>query len=205
VHDAELEATAPRHLRAGVLVSTASIVWTVASSGAAIALGLAADSIVLVAFGLTGVLDAVGSVTLVVHFRHALHHEAFSDRHERIALRTVTLGLAVVGVYTLIESGNRLVTGVAARATPAGLTVAAVSVIALAFLSRRKRHIAGRIPSRALRADGWLSATGSVLALVTVLGTGLTSSFGWWWADPAAALAVAIAAIALAGFMYRGG
>ena len=90
MHDVELEATPPEHLRAGVRVSAVSIVWTVGSSAAAIVLGLAADSIVLVAFGLTGVLDALGSATLVVHFRHALRHEAFSDRHERIALRTVT-------------------------------------------------------------------------------------------------------------------
>jgi divalent metal cation (Fe/Co/Zn/Cd) transporter len=205
VHDAELEATVPRHLRAGVRVSTASIVWTVASSGAAIILGIAADSIVLVAFGLTGVLDAVGSATLVVHFRHALRHEAFSERYERIALLTVTLGLAVLGSFTIVESGHRLSTGVGARATPAGLTVAAISVAALALLSHRKQQIATRIPSRALRADGWLSATGSLLALVTVVGTGLTSSFGWWWADPAAAVAVAMAAIAIAVLMYRGG
>jgi len=203
VHDVELEATPPEHLRAGVRVSAVSIVWTVGSSAAAIVLGLAADSIVLVAFGLTGVLDALGSATLVVHFRHALRHEAFSDRHERIALRTVTLGLAAVGTFTVIESGHRLSTAVAARATPAGLTVAAISVAVLALLSHRKQQIAGRIPSRALRADGWLSATGSLLALVTVLGTGLTAWFGWWWADPTAALGVGIAAISIAAIMYR--
>jgi divalent metal cation (Fe/Co/Zn/Cd) transporter len=205
VHDAELEATAPIHLRAGVRVSTASIVWTAAASVAAIVLGFASDSIVLVAFGMTGVLDALGSVTLVVHFRHALRHEAFSDRHERLALRTVTLGLLAVGLFTVIESGHRLSTRVAAQATPAGLTVAAISVGALALLSHRKRQIAGRIPSRALRADGWLSATGSLLALITVVGTLLTSSFGWWWADPVAALAVALAAVAIAVLMYRSG
>lgn len=205
MHDENLERTAPRLLHAGVRVSAASIVWTVATSAAAIILGLTAGSIVLVAFGMTGVLDAVGSGALVVHFRHAVRHEAFSERHERIALRTVTFGLVVVGILTAIESVRRLATEATARATPAGSTVAALSVGVLALLSWRKGQIGSRIPSRALRADGWLSATGSLLALVTVGGTVLTSSLGWWWADPAAALAVSIGALAIGATIYRGG
>ena len=58
MHDHELETMAPEHLRAGVRSSTASIAWTVAASVASVALGLGAKSLVLVAFGLTGLLDA---------------------------------------------------------------------------------------------------------------------------------------------------
>jgi hypothetical protein len=35
---------------------------------------------VLVAFGLTGILDAAASATLVVHFHHATRNESFSSR-----------------------------------------------------------------------------------------------------------------------------
>ena len=87
MHDVALESATPGHLRAGVRVSIVSIVWTAAASGAAIAIGIAGHSLVLVAFGATGVLDAAGSATLLVHFRHALRHEAFSAAHERLALR----------------------------------------------------------------------------------------------------------------------
>src|SRR5262245_7685183 len=83
VHDLELDAMAPEHLRAGLRVSTASICWTVVTSAAAVALGLAKGSVVLVAFGAVGTLDVVGSVALVAHFRHALRHDAISDRYER--------------------------------------------------------------------------------------------------------------------------
>src|SRR5213592_2850156 len=97
MHDLELEAVAPSHLRAGLRVSATSIAWTVASSALALEVGLRANSLVLVAFALTGVLDAAGSATLVAHFAHALRHEAFSERHERRALGVVTAGLLVVG------------------------------------------------------------------------------------------------------------
>jgi divalent metal cation (Fe/Co/Zn/Cd) transporter len=204
VHDLDLEAKAPEHLRAGVRISTLSIAWTVCSSVAAVAIALTAKSLVLLAFGLTGLLDAAGSAALVVHFRHALRHEAFSERHERSALRIVTLGLVAIGALTAVESTRRLIDHTPSRAVPEGVVLASLSVAVLAVLSVQKRAIAGRIPSRALLADGWLTATGCLLAVVTVGGTGLASAYGWWWADPAAALLVACLAIAIAVVMSKG-
>ena len=108
MHDLDLEGMAPEHLRAGVRISTMWIAWTVCSSAAAVALGLGARSLVLLAFGFTGLLDAVGSAALVAHFRHALRHETFSERHERRALRIVTIGLVAIGAVTALESARRL-------------------------------------------------------------------------------------------------
>ncbi len=198
------EAIATHHLRAGVRISVVSIVWTVLSGTTAVAVGLSAGSLVLVAFGLTGLLDAAGSATLVVSFRHALQHEALSEGHERTALRVITAGLLLVGTLTAVESIRRLVGGVRPDAAPAGLVLAAASIGVLAVLSVAKLRIAVRIPSRALGADGWLSATGCLLAAVTVAGTGLTSALGWWWADPVAASVVAVGAVSIAAVMARG-
>lgn len=200
----EPEASAVISLRAGLYVSSVSVVWTVVSSTAAVAIGLAAGSLVLVAFGLVGVLDAAGSATLIVHFRHALHHEAFSARHERIALRVVTLGLIVVGVATAAESIRRLIQHVHGSTVPAGVAIAAVSALALAALSHHKRRIGRAIPSQALLADGWLSATGALLAIATVLGTGLAAGFGWWWVDPVAATVVGAGAVTAGVGLSRG-
>src|SRR5205823_584940 len=113
-------------------------------------------SLVLLAFGLAGVLDAAGSAALVVHFRHALRHETFSERHERAALRVVTSGLVLVGTLTAVESARRLITGTSTHSAAAGLVLAMISTVVLGYLSTRKRRIAARIPSRALLADGWL-------------------------------------------------
>jgi divalent metal cation (Fe/Co/Zn/Cd) transporter len=109
----------------------------------------------------------------------------------------------IVGALTALESGQRLANGAEARAAPAGVAVAAVSIGVLALLSYRKHQIARRIPSTALHADGWLTATGCLLAIVTVVGTGLTAGLGWWWADPVAALGVAFVAVGIALVMRR--
>jgi len=56
VTDRVLGTMASDDLRAGLRVSAVSIAWTLCSSVAAVAIGIAAGSLVLIAFGLTGVL-----------------------------------------------------------------------------------------------------------------------------------------------------
>jgi len=194
---------AGRHLRAGLRLSLATLAWTVATNGPALVLGVVRGSLVLAAFGLTGLLDAAGSATLAVHLRHALRHEAFSERHELIALRVVTVGLVAVGVTTAAESVHRLVSHPSAHRVPAGMAIAAVSAGVLAVLSHHKRRVGALIPSKALVADGWLSAVGAALAVVTVAGTALTIAYDTWWADPIAAFTVGVGAIVTAVVMTR--
>jgi divalent metal cation (Fe/Co/Zn/Cd) transporter len=190
------------NVRAGMAVSAFSIAWTVVTSSVSVAVGLSHSSLVLVAFGCTGLLDAAGSVALVVHFRHTLRHGEFSDRHEAIALNIVTLGLLLVALATAAESVRRLLDSHPVGHTTVGSVVAAASAVVLSALSVVKRRLGRRIPSHALVADGWLSLTGGLLACVTVVGTVL-AGHGVTWADPSAALAIAAAATVIALWLRR--
>ena len=192
-------------VQAGLRVSLISFVWTVVAGLSAIALGSLDHSLVLVAFGAIGLVDAVGSGSLIVHFRHAFRHEAISERHERTALRLVTTGMATIGAATVGDSAYRLATRATARPELRGILLATISTLVLTMLARRKRSLAKRIPSHALHADGWLSAMGAVLALVALVGTGLQTGLGWWWIDPSAAIGIGSGAIGLSIALARGG
>ena len=189
-------------IRAGLTVSAISLAWTVVSGLAAIGIGVARGSLVLVAFGATGALDAVGSAALVLHFRHALHHAVISDRRERVALHVITVGLIVLGAATAGESVHRLVGDARPKSAPEGIALASASAVILAVLGSKKRRTAPSIPSPALTADGWVSTIGALLATVTVIGTAVGAA-GWHWVDAAAALVVAVGAIAIAFELRR--
>ncbi|MBW8825003.1 MAG: cation transporter [Acidobacteria bacterium] len=203
-HDLKPEIDSLDHLRAGLRISRVSIIWTLASSSLGLVIGLRAGSLVLVGFALTGLLDVVGSSALVLHFRHALRHETFSERREQLALRVVIGGLAVIGLAVAAQSARELIASGPAHSAPSGVVLAALSVVVLAVLADRKRRVARLIPSQALLADGWLSGVGTLLAAVTVAGTGATSLFGWWWVDPVAAGVVACGAVAVAVVLAKG-
>jgi divalent metal cation (Fe/Co/Zn/Cd) transporter len=200
--DAPNRSPSPEHLRAAFRVSVVSVAWTVCASAAAIVSGIVAHALVLVVFGLTGVLDAAGSWTLALHFRHALEHETISIAREELALRIVSVGLMTIGLFTVEESARRLATGGAAHHSAVGIVITGASIVGLTGLTARKRWAARLVRSKALLADSWLSATGAALAVIAIVGTALGTRASW--IDPVAALLVALIAAGVGiGFLRR--
>ena len=184
-------------VRDGLVVSVASFAWTIAAGTAAISIGALGNSLVLIAIGMISLLDGVGSMGLIVHFRHALHHQAVSQRYEQFALRLVTAGMAAIGVATAADGAYRLNAPTLSDPGVPGIMLAGASVVALVVLAGRKRRTAKQIPSPALNADGWVSAIGALLAFVALIGTGVGGAMHWTWFDPVAAMGVASGAIVL--------
>jgi divalent metal cation (Fe/Co/Zn/Cd) transporter len=192
-----------RDVLAALRVSVLSVIWTLLSSALAVTIGLGSHQLVLVAFGAVGVVDAVGSVALTYHFRHALHHDELSERFERIAHRVVLSGLVSVGTAAVAIGVVRLVGGDAGGSSNAGVILAGISLVLLLVLSTQKQRIARRIESSALRSDGHLSGIGATFAAITLAGTGLARWLGWHWSDATATVILGLIAVGLAVTTWR--
>jgi divalent metal cation (Fe/Co/Zn/Cd) transporter len=192
-----VQAVHRQHINAGLRISVLSIAFTLATSAASIALGIATSTVVLLAFGAVGLLDAIGSSALAYHFRHALRHDELSEELERIAHRIVIAGLFVVGLTAVVVGLVRLALGASSATTAASIALAAVSLVGLCVLAWRKSVIARRVGSAALRSDGHLSAIGAAQAVVALLGTAAAYWFSWSFADAVATTAVGVLAIAV--------
>jgi len=188
----------PAPVHAARRISEASIAWTLVASSLAIAIGVSSGSSALVAFGLVGYVDLVGSVALVHHFRHALASDELSDRFEQRAHRIVTFGLLIIGLATVTISALRLSAGHHPTNSAAGVALAAISLVGLSFLSFHKVRIAREVPSAALRSDGFLSGVGAAQGAVVLLGTLASELLEWHWADDAAAVVVGAVAAGIA-------
>lgn len=192
----------PELLARATRVSTASAVWTLATSVVSIAIGVASGSLALAAFGAVGVFDCASDVVLIVHFsreRRGLR----ADHIERAAVQVVAVGLVVVGLRTGYLSLDTLTDPREIDQSTIGLVVAVVSFAALSVLAFAKRRIAAQLGSHGLRADAQLTIVGAVLGAITVAGMAATAVFGWWWSDPVAALAIAVGALGLSIATFR--
>ncbi len=69
-----------------------------------------------------------------------------------------------------------------------GIAVSAAAVLIMPYLAVNKRRIARRIHSDALAGDAANSITCAYMAGTVLVGLGLNSLFGWWWAENVAAL-----------------
>jgi divalent metal cation (Fe/Co/Zn/Cd) transporter len=171
------------YLRAGRRVEYASIVWTSVESVAGILLAILAGSVALLGFGIDSVIEVASSAVLLWRL-NAVAGEA----RERSAHRLVGFGFLALALFILVEAARMLLMHSPPRPTYFGIFYAAACVVVMPLLARAKRRAAETIDSDALHADSHQSDICALLSIILLAGLGLNALFGWWWADPAAAL-----------------
>jgi divalent metal cation (Fe/Co/Zn/Cd) transporter len=180
-------------IHSAVRLSYVTIGWNGVAGASGLALALIAGSPATAGFALNALLDSSASVVLIWRFRREQSDPEAAEHLERHAQRFIVI--AMVGVAALIAIGalRALVSGSHADETVLALLVTALSLLFLPWLGRKKLGIAAALPSPALRGDGVLTLTAAALAGITLVALALDVAFGWWWADPAAALVIASA------------
>ncbi len=174
-------------LARGRRLEIATIGWNVVEVFVTVGLGLAAGSIALVAFGLDSLVEIVASVVVIWYIGN--HH---AERRAMHALRIVALAFAALGVYLFVASVYSLQAGEVAGSSPVGvayLTVAASAMFVLAF---KKRALARGAHSEPLAAEADMTFLDGCLASSILVALVMNAAWGIWWADPAAALLVAL-------------
>ena len=172
------------HRRAGRKVEFLSIGWTALESIVGIIAGILAGSVALISFGIDSVIEVASSLVLVWRLSDA---SATEDR-EAFAHRLVGVCFLALAVYVSFEGVKDLLTHSTPRVSYFGIIYAAACVIVMPLLARAKRRAAANLQSDALHADSHQSDICACLAVILLGGLGLNAVFGWWWADPVAAL-----------------
>jgi divalent metal cation (Fe/Co/Zn/Cd) transporter len=167
-----------------------SVGWMAIEAAVAVASGIAARSITLVAFGLDSVIELASAGVLIWRLSTELKFDReVSEEAERIARRIAGGLLFALATYVVVAAGWSLWRGGGEAFSWPGLAVALLSIPIMLVLARRKLALADQLGSRALRADAaeavvclWLSVV--VIDLVAQL------AFGAWWIDAVTSLAI---------------
>ncbi|HXR49002.1 MAG TPA: cation transporter [Candidatus Limnocylindrales bacterium] len=170
-------------IHAGRRIEYISLAWTSFEALAAVAAGVLAGSIALIGFGADSVIEIGSSAILLWR----LNHE-FGEERERIALRLVGVSFLLLAVYVGWEAVESLVKHQPPGVSYFGIVFSILCLIVMPLLARAKRRIAARLDSRAMEADSKQSSICGYLAAILLCGLALNALFGWWWADPVAAL-----------------
>ena len=195
------EAKSPKpealELERGSLVRTAfelewlTLAWMVVEAAVALGAGLAAHSLLLLAFGIDSVIELASAALLLWRLSVELRHgRTFSETAERRAGRAAGALLFALAAYVVAASAFSLWQHQGAEFSMPGLVLTLAAIPIMYFLARRKLRIAGQLGSRALRADAVESMACGWLSLVVVLGLAAEFAFGLWWTDAVAALSI---------------
>ena len=179
----------PHLIRRGRQLEYFTIVWNSLEALIALVSGFIAGSVALVGFGLDSLVEVTSGGALLWR----LHQDDESRREwvERRALRIVGACFILLAVYVAYDSVSTLFTREAPKRSVPGILLAAVSLIVMPMLARAKRRVATSIGSAAMSADAKQTEFCTYLSAVLLGGLLLNALFGWWWADPVAALVMA--------------
>jgi divalent metal cation (Fe/Co/Zn/Cd) transporter len=180
-----------RAARAGVRIEQITVIWMLVEAALSVGAGLLAHSLLLVAFGLDSAIELVTGAILLwrlsVQARGAsLARVETAERRSAWVVAGALIGLCL---YIVVSVGIGLYTRARPDTSILGLGVAAVAVIGMPLLARRKRQLATELNSAALRGDAACSMTCAAMAATLFVGLALNTFLGWWWAESVAALA----------------
>jgi hypothetical protein len=86
----------------------------------------------------------------------------------------------------------------------ADIGLAAVTAATMPLLAIAKARVARQLGSSATHSEGRQNMLCAYLSLGLLAGLGANALFGWWWADPVAALAIAVVAVREGREAWRG-
>jgi divalent metal cation (Fe/Co/Zn/Cd) transporter len=152
-----------------------------------IGLGVAAGSLALIAFGLDSLVEVFASVVVIWYIGN--HH---AEGRARRALRLVSLAFAVLGTYLLVAGISNLASDEPADTSPFGIAYLAVTACVMFGLAFAKRRLARAAHSEPLAAEAHLTLLDGCLATSILVALVMNAAWDLWWADPAAALLVAL-------------
>jgi divalent metal cation (Fe/Co/Zn/Cd) transporter len=178
--------------RRALALEYATIGWNLIEAVITIGLGIAAGSLALIGFGSDSVVEVFASAVVVWHI--APRHREDDPARTGTALRLVALAFLALALVLAVVAVRDLVTGREAEASPWGIAYLALTAVVMFTLARAKRTTARALRSAPLRSEAAMTFLDGVLATLTLIGLTLNAALEWWWADPAAALVVAVAA-----------
>ncbi len=161
-----------------------TIGWNTLEAVVSIGAGILAGSVALVGFGIDSIIESSSGAVLLWRLRD----DARGEQRERLALRLVGISFFLLATYVAFDAAKSFIMREPPDVSYIGIAIAALSLVVMPLLARAKRRVATSLNSRAMKADSRQTDLCAYLSAILLGGLLLNALFGWWWADPVAAL-----------------
>src|SRR5215472_1225158 len=164
-----------------VALQGATILWMCTEALVAIIAAIRARSVALLGFGADSAIELASAVVVLLRFKAVLRV------NEKAAARITGVLLFALAAFIL---GSSFLAFTTFRPQPSywGMALLVAAAMGMPWLSQRKKALAVRTGSAALKADAVQSSMCGYLAWIALSGLLVNALFHASWADPIAAL-----------------
>ena len=171
-------------LKRGLLLEYLTLGWNVVGVMLVILAAFAARSVALAGFGLDSLIEIFASVVVVWQLT------GVNLKREHRALRLIGIAFIALVIYILAQLLYTFLTGTHPATSVGGIIWIAATFLAMLLLAFGKRVTGRQLHNEVLLTEGRVTLVDAYLAGAVLLGLILNALFGWWWADPLAALVI---------------
>jgi divalent metal cation (Fe/Co/Zn/Cd) transporter len=180
----------PQLLSRALQLAYFTVAWNVVEGMVAIWAAIAAGSDALLGFGLDSGVESLSGLVLIWRLNIERNDTDRAEEVEERALKLIGLTFFALAAFVGYQSVTTLLNGERPESSWVGIAVTILSLIVMPILARSKERVGEAMGSRAVLADSAETWACVYLSVVVLAGLALNALFGWWWADPVAALAV---------------
>lgn len=166
----------------------------VVEAAVSIGAGIAANSLLLVAFGADSIIELISGGVLYYRLRHEYRGDHESEASlEALERRTGKIAgylLYALSAYVLAQAIWGLTQRHEAETSLVGMAIAVIAAVGMPILAKAKISVADKINSPALRADAMETFTCGYLSWVLLGGLVANAWLHWWWLDSVVSLFV---------------
>jgi divalent metal cation (Fe/Co/Zn/Cd) transporter len=181
------------------LFVAATITYNVIEAVVALTEGTRVSSTALIGFGLDSVIEVSSAAAVAWQFAGK-----DPEAREKTALRIIAFSFFGLALYVSVDAIRSLFGADEAQHSPIGITLAAASLAIMPVLSYAQRRAGRELGSLSAVADSKQTLLCTYLSAVLLVGLVLNSALGWSWADPVAALVIAVIAVKEGRDAWRG-
>jgi divalent metal cation (Fe/Co/Zn/Cd) transporter len=171
-----------------VRLAWATVGCNITEAIVAITAGGAAGSIALIGFGLDSIVEVLSALVILWQFCD------LDEKRERRAIRLIAMSFWALALYVTAQAIWVLGQQKPARHSPVGIGLAIASLTVMPMLATGKRRAGQQLGSITVTADSKQSSLCAYLSAILLTGLVLETVLNWWWADPLAAIGIAILA-----------
>jgi divalent metal cation (Fe/Co/Zn/Cd) transporter len=175
--------------------------WHFVEFAIALVAGIAASSIALIGFGFDSLIEAFAGFVIVWRFGSS---RLDAEQTERRAQQLIAVSFFVLAAYVGVESVRTFFGSHHPDTSWLGIGLAAFTAPTMPFLAQAKRRVGRELGSSATVGEAEQNMICAYLSVALLVGLALNAFFGWWWADPTAALVIAAVAVREGVESWRG-
>ncbi len=171
-------------IRRGLRLEYVTLGWNVVGAVVVLAAAWRSRSVALAGFGLDSLIEIFASVVVVWQLRNIGHER------EGTALRLIGGAFFALALYVAAQSTYTLITRSHPERSPLGMAWLAATLAAMLLLAWGKLVTGRQLGNAVLLTEARVTLVNALLAGAVLAGLALNALFGWWWADPLAALVI---------------